>query len=372
MRHRFHFFCPSAFEPWDWRSVETGTGGSETAVIELTRRLAARGHDVAVYGRVPADVSDDGPVRWMGIESCNPRQPGIWISCRSPKAADFFQPTERLRLWLQCQDSWYGISPKPNLITKAQAAKFEHVLALCPIHKDFLIEQYPFLDGKVVLSSNGIESAFLANLKPQERDPFRLIWPSSPDRGLDNALKILDRAREYEPRLTMHVFYGWNNADKVIAKCPTAPLARLKREIAALPQEGVVWRGRVGRSELWREFQRSSIWLYSTRFPETSAISCMYAQALGAIPICPPIWALGENVRHGVSIAGDILEPLIRVRYVEALLELVWNQALCQQIRARMQLWALEKFDWERVVDQYCDLADGAVTYSLPVVEKAS
>jgi hypothetical protein len=119
------------------------------------------------------------------------------------------------------------------------------------------------------------------------------------------------------------------------------------------PQDGVTWLGRIPQRQLWQEIATSNMWCYPTNFTETSCINCMEAQALGAIPIFHPLWALRTNVAHGALVEGDAERPDARARYISAILRLVGDIGLCGQIRRRMQPWALEQFDWEHVVDQY-------------------
>jgi glycosyltransferase involved in cell wall biosynthesis len=356
------FYCPNSFEDWDWRSPENpGIGGSETAVVELSRRLARRGHDVKVYTTIPRATSPDGQDDWRGgvlwndiREPVNTRQSGLWIVCRSPGSADLFQPREDLRLWLQCQDTHYGEAPNVGAITPLRAAKYERILALCPTHRKWLLGHYPFLDDrKVACSSNGISSDRIDALAPIERDPFRLIWTSSPDRGLEHTMNVFVRAREFEPRLNLHIFYGWDNLEKVFKRNPHHLGIKLRERLMAMDQTNIFWRGRMGQSQLWEEYQRASFWMYVTVFTETSCITCMEAQALGAIPITAPIWALGHNVRHGVLIKGNASDPLTQTRYVQTLLNLVSDPERCERLRGEMMPWARERFSWERVVDDY-------------------
>ena len=80
---------PTAFEKWYWESPDNpGIGGSETAVVETSRRLAQRGHDVVVYAPVPWE---DGASRewkgtvWKSVEQADFSRPGLWILSRCPE-----------------------------------------------------------------------------------------------------------------------------------------------------------------------------------------------------------------------------------------------------------------------------------------------
>ena len=309
---RFILHSSSTFEPWDWTATEKGIGGSETCHIEWAQRLARRGHEVISYAPVPFDGSrfHEG-VEWKHFKSADFSQPGTWLVFRAPEVVEKFDLARTdQRRFLICQDVWY-----PSL-TKARADKFEAVIALCIEHGRYLIEQYSL--ENIGISSNGIASDRMWHVQTVGMGPtpyggrnsHRIIYASSPDRGLLTLLRIFRRVREQVPDAELHIYYGWNNIDKAIADWQKAhpgatgshpwkeAKADIERESA---QPGVVWHGRIGQSDLWREYLRSGLWVYPTDFSETSCITCMEAQALGAIPVTRPYWPLAEHIQHGVD-----------------------------------------------------------------------
>ena len=356
---KFNFYAMMAVEHWDWRWPESpGIGGSEVAITEISRRLGDRGHDVTVYAPVPTDCTDDGPVKWRVLEEANFRDPGVWYVCRAPMALDKFGPISGQSVWLRCDDMSYGVTPHPNAITPHRASKIDWALAMSPVHRKSLLDQYPFLNAsRVVVLGGGIDSDRIVKLEPEERDPYRLIWTSSPDRGLEVMLDIFQRAREFEPRLHLHIHYGWNNCDAAIAADPKHPTARLKAKVMAMDQTNVVWEGRTTKAELYKSYMQSNLWVYPTAFLETFCVASAEAQAMGCIPICPPIWALGHNVGHGMLIRGHNEDPLTQARYVMAIVQMVRNPELCDEIRKSMIPWSLERFSWEPIVTGHEALA---------------
>ena len=346
------------FGPWDWTTAkERGIGGSETSHIEIARRLARRGHKVLSYAPVPFEGTrvDDCGVMWKPYEGADYSLPGTWLVYRAPSVIDQFPESVRSaqRLYLICQDVWY-----PDL-THENGSKFDAVVALCEEHGKYLGGRYGL--ENVGISSNGICSDTLRSLPGERRHVNRLIWASSPDRGLLTLLKIFRRVREVVPSAGLHIFYGFDNIDLAIADYEKArgskgwhPWKKAKEEILeAASQPGVVWRGRIGQQELWREYLQASYWVYPTDFTETSCIASMEAMALGCIPITRPYWPLAENVQHGVLIDGDpVGDALVRARYVKAIAELMGDPCLREQIRGEMVPWALDYFNWEVVVDQ--------------------
>jgi glycosyltransferase involved in cell wall biosynthesis len=243
-------------------------------------------------------------------------------------------------------------------MTPHRAGKTDWVLTMSPVHRASFLEQYPFLDpAHTIALGGGISTDRIEKLAPEERDPYRLIWTSSPDRGLEIMIDILQRAREFEPRLHLHIHYGWDNCDKAIATDPKHPTARLKAKIMGMDLTNVVWEGRTTKTALYKSYMQSNLWVYPTQFCETFGVSACEAQAMGAIPICPPIWGLGHNVGHGMLIRGRTDDPLVQSHYVMGILRLVRDPQLCTEIRETMCDWALERFDWNRIVDGHESLA---------------
>jgi glycosyltransferase involved in cell wall biosynthesis len=358
MSLKFHFLAPNSTERWDWRSPDwPGIGGSETAVTELSRRLGRRGHDVTVYCKTREDTTNDGPTKWRAIDQCDPSAMGIWIVCRSPNAIDILEPNKYRRIWHRCDDAHYGDPPYWMAMTQARAAKLDVIQCMSPHHRQYFVNRYKFLDPKKVhvfpggIASDRIKEHF-RNGYP-ERDRNRLIWTSSPDRGIENCLAVFQRCREFVPELELHVYYGWDNIDQAIQRDPQHPLLKFKNRVMSFDQTNVFWEGRVSKQDLWTGIARSNLFTYISSFSETFAVNAAEAQALGAIPVCRPYWALRTTVQHGMFVHGDAEDPLVQAEYLAGILTLYRDTDLCEKIRDEMQGWAMDAFDWERVTDQH-------------------
>lgn len=355
---KFIFHSGTTFDEWDWRNPATkGIGGSETHHIELVERLAARGHDVWSYAPVRfRGVRWHGGVRWETHKHTNFRLPGIWVIARDPVLLDKFRGKSKRhqKVWFIAQDSFY------TTWTDKRIRTCDRIFALCEAQKRALLAKHPLMAGKVIVSSNGIPTDRIEAMWPcgktnNRRNPCRLIYTSSPDRGLVQLLHIFRRAREYVPKLELHCFYGFNNINRIIKANPaiTGFLENKKEILSLLRQPGVHWHGRISQPKLWRQWLRAGLWCYPANFTETSCISAMEAQALGAIPICNPIWAVRENVKHGVFVDRDVNDPLARAEYAAEVVRLATQPDLQNIIRASMMPWARQHFDWNHVATQF-------------------
>ena len=364
---RFIFYSHPTFEPWDWRNPEEpGIGGSETSHIEMAQRLAADGHEVFSFAPIPAyDVEVHlkearflkpdfivGPsgVRWAHSDYVDFSLKGIWVLYRHPQLVDQI-PKEGNSIWLICQDAYY------DSLTAERAAKFDRIVALCRDQADFFKARYKSGAAAVCQSSNGIKAPTLESIK---RNPKRMMYASSPDRGLNELLTVYERVKELVPEAELHVFYGFDNIEKYIARDTTdkayADYLKRQRDVTLQKMErlGVEWHGRTGQSKLAIEWLKSGLWVHPSDFQETSCITCMDAQALGAIPITTPIWAVRENVKHGIFIEGSPRkDPMIRAQYVWQTFHMLLDEQRQEEIRKPMMPWAREQFHWSRFVRQW-------------------
>lgn len=363
---RFIFYSPVAFEQWDWRnSVEKGIGGSETSHVEMSWRLAKRGHEVITYAPIPEDCPGEWRnTIWKKCEEADWSLKGIWILYRCPEAIDKFEiARENQVLWFMMQDWDY---PTWN---EERKAKLDLVITLCQAHGRDVIAKHPDLKDKLWLSSNGIKLDLIKEIEAEylktgfpKRNPHKIIYASSPDRGLKHVVKSFTRAREFVPELELHAFYGFDNLDKMEHK-GLQKIAQETKKLLTSP--GVVWHGRISQKELYQQWMSAGLWVYQTNFSETSCITCMEAQAMGAIPIFNPIYALRENVLTGVPVEGDAYgDPLCQARFAAEIVRLASFPDLQEQLRIPMMREARERFNWENFVTQWENKAAG-ISYPL-------
>ncbi len=359
---RLMIFHPIHFENWGPRTPdERGIGNSETAQIELGKAFARRGWEV--YSFAPLPDGDEGlhdGVYWLPLEKAQSNVPGHWMIFRAPEALDKFaleHPEQKL----------YIVSQDESLRgrwTPERIAKVDCVFALCQAHRDSLESDDPGLKGKVFLSSNGIKLNLIREIEREPapvRDPHRMLWASSPDRGLLRLLRIFRRLREWVSDATLAVTYSFDNIDKLLQMGPQFAHFQGYKDavLKEAAQPGVEWLGRLPQPVLYREWLKTGLLVYPTTFRETSCATLMEAQALGAVPLVSPVWALGENLCGGAFIQGDPEDPLVSARFVGEIYRLMSNPKLQEAIRVPMMADARMRFSWDRQVDCYESLLLG-------------
>jgi len=342
---------PRHYEPWFYDSPDhPGIGGSETFVCEMAWRLAERGHSVTVYAPLPAAVTRlHRGVIWEDLSMFNPAHNGLYILVRGIELLDRFTYNPAQSVWAVFQDV-DTLEPWKEEWTD----KLDRIVGLCATHCQYLRDAHPLFADLVAQSRNGIRGDLVDEVMQEEhwRNPHRLMYASSPDRGLMGLLQAFKLMRFLVPDAELHVFYGWDNLDKLTHRASVR--WQHARTLRFAEQPGVFLRGRLGQPDLYREWLQTGIMCAPTNFTETGYISLLEAQALGAIPICNPIWAASEYQISGLQIEGNAEHDALTLRrYAMAAVHLMNNPEGQQAIRQSMMDTARKLFDWSSVVDQY-------------------
>jgi glycosyltransferase involved in cell wall biosynthesis len=197
--------CPS---PYDAETLETRPqGGTESTVTRVAEGLAERGHDVIVAQKGRGE-GGKGLAKYIGLDHLDQihYRPHAVIALRTPELARFsFEkyPDSRRFLWLHDFNQQRVVQAYPSL--KDANTK---ILCVSRTHKsvvaDALLSQIP--PPITGLTVDYIYNP-IADLEPDGTpvDPKKLVFFSSPHKGLDHALYLFSRLRDIDPSFTLHV-----------------------------------------------------------------------------------------------------------------------------------------------------------------------
>lgn len=340
------FYCGSSYEYWNPRSIDTGIGGSEEATIQLAKRLVKLGWRVSVYNNCLDDEMFEG-VRYIPFfkydqdaERCD-----IFIAWRHNQYCDFAPKMAKKVVWLHdVQQTHYW--------DETRTESLDLIMPLSKWHRENL-KDIP--DSKFFVTRNGIDPSQFVNR--HTRDPKRIIYASSPDRGLDTLLEMWPTIKRKDADAELHVFYGFTKTFDEMHKGNQKMRDWKEYILGLLKQPGITYHGRVNHHQLAEEFLKSSIWCYPTNFTEISCITAMKAQAAGAIPVCTTVAALQETVQHGFKISGPggATDNRTQKTFVNILIKLLGDYKLQDQIREPMMSWAMKYYSWDTVANSWSE-----------------
>ena len=306
------YIGPSA-ERWTPATIaETGCGGSEHMAWEMARRLVRLGNRVRVYGDCDAGGVFEG-VEWFNHLDYHHLTCDVLITSRRPMAIDDqFQVNAKARIcWVH--DVHCGAE-----LTQIRAHRIDRFFCLSDWHRDFFLQQYSWVHpDQVVKTRNGIDLSLYEGT--EERNPHRMFYSSSLDRGVYVAIESLPLIREKIPDAELHIYYGVEIWKRFAPPEQKQQIEFLERLMAERADQGVHFHGRVSAQVLAREQMKCGVFNFPTWFSETSCRTAMEAHAAGCRIVTSPIAALNETVGpRGTMIDGYWLSPEYKAQFADA------------------------------------------------------
>jgi len=333
------WYAASDFEPWSPKSLKTGIGGSEEAIIYLSKEMAKLGYSVTVYANVGKDEGTYDGVEYLNFQRFNHRDKfDILIGWRNPQLFRHNIFDARLIL-LDLHDV-----PVPEEFTENVLNQVDYIMVKSKYHRS-LLPKVP--DSKFIIIPNGIDSDQLSKVKGKHKR-YKVFYGSSYDRGLHGLLKIWPEVKKAEPLAELHICYGWNLYDKLYSHVPSM-MAWKKEMETMMSYPGVIHHGRVGKEELYQIASDCGIWAYPTTFEEIHCITGAYCQALGTVPCVYNYAALDETVQRGIRLAVDPFSGDSIEVYKKELINLIKNP----QDGKEMRDWALNNLGWDKVAKKW-------------------
>lgn len=346
-QNKIVIYCGGGYELWDPRSTKTGIGGSEEAVINISKYLAKLGWTVEVYNNCLDTGNYDGVV-WRNYYEYDKNQKcKIFIAWRDSAHLNL-APEESYKV------TWYHDVWESIYSSKQEIEIMDKCFVLSNWHKGCFGKHIP--NEKFYITRNGILPAqFSDKIK---RDPLACIYASSPDRGLDTLLKQWPEILKSVPEARLHVFYGFTKNYDEVHKNDQRMLLFKEQIMTQLDKykDTITYHGRVGHEELAKWFLSCGLWLYPTNFTEISCITGMKAQAAGTIPVTDTVAALDETVQYGVKIKGAMEKPEKIKKWTGRVIDYLKHPAKQEKIRPDMIKWAKKFFDWKNVAKEWSDL----------------
>jgi glycosyltransferase involved in cell wall biosynthesis len=311
---------------WSPADIEAkGLGGSETAAARLADALSELGWIVTVYGQVEQGCHDQ--VIYRHHDTFDPLvRRDVVICSRIPEIFDRPVNARRRLLWVHDVDCGPRLTPE-------RARRIDRVLTLSAWQTGHLLDVYPWLGEtrKVREIRNGLDLApYALNGKVPKRRK-RVVYTSSPDRGLDLLLELWPEVRKRVKGATLEyayapVYFEIAGKDPLVAQ-HAERIAQLSR------QPGVKALGSLSQPAIAKLLRESLVWAHPSwctphdvPFHETSCIGAVEAQAAGCCVVASSWGALPETVRVGALIDADVKGEYWRDCFIEAIVRGLTNQ----------------------------------------------
>lgn len=280
------FTCPGVAYVFDDETFkQNGAGGSETALIQMAKWIR-RETNRAVKVFMPRDASYVSP---DGVEYLPLTQMDAYFSAHKPQLHVAWRHSEKFT------DAYTVGWSHDLVIPGVERGHLNEVLCLSEFHRNFFSAATGYSQNKIRVIRNGVVKEMIAKVQSEPRPPVdknKVIFVSSPDRGLTKAISVMDLVRLEKPDAELHVYYGF---DGMLKAGRLSEVNVIKTACEQRPW--VKLHGHLKLEDLLREYRTASVWLYPTDFLETFCISALETELMGVRGVVHGTGALPETVK---------------------------------------------------------------------------
>jgi glycosyltransferase involved in cell wall biosynthesis len=349
------FYCGNTAREWSPDSLKEGIGGSEEAIIHLSRLLSDKGWNVEVYNNCGHTEKKFGKVRFKPFWSFNCRdKQDVVVLWRTPRMAEHKINSDKIIIDL------HDVI-QPGEFNQKRLAQIDKVFVKSEFHKS-LFPNVP--EDKFVVVPNGIETDKFKPTDDIKRDPYLMINTSSPDRGINGLIDLFLEVKKQVPEVKLKWCYGWGVFDVVHSDNPKM-MDWKKSVVEKMEKAGVENLGRINHEEIIKLHKEANILAYPTDFAEIDCIAVSKALAAGNIVVATDFSSIGEKADYGYWVKSDknkdnwcppgrfdfsVEDEEVKKQWVEQCIKAL-KQGMSDEDREKEIKLAKERFDWERVAD---------------------
>lgn len=367
-------FCGYTAQEWNPQVFrDIGIGGSEEAVVQLSKRFAKAGYNVTIFCSTPQmqEYKEDG-VTWKPWLAWNYRDKyDVTVIWRHPKLLDY--PINSEKIYVDIHD----VIP-PEEFNTSRLIKVSKVLFKSESQRAYYTN---IPDNKCLVIPHGLDIAdFEENRKVIEKNPYYILNTSSPDRSLKTFCKIVKEVYdklpdELKPKLKADSFYGFDvwdtdfSDDEKMVEWKRSALEQVK-ELQGLGVMSDRSGTRLSQTEITKKYLEAGVILYPSEFAEIGYIGGIKGMLAGAIPATTTAFAQGEFAKEGILVKSEsdytnwhreIAEGLDYGvqkeeqinEFVNKLVEYIKNPNNYDDMRLRLVDYAKSTFDWDKTSDAW-------------------
>ncbi len=302
-------FSSAIHGPFDLAGLYTRVGltGSESSFFNLARALAGMGHEVVVFCDCAAEYDDPSGFKALPLPAivAFPKVEGVdaMIAWNEPDYLQFAPPGAKRYCDQQLNDFGYCQHPDWRQLADVWVSPSEN-------HRDNVMQGLQ----PVEVIPNSLATHLFEEPAP-DRDPNRVVWCSSPDRGLHHLLAAWPLVRGRNPKAELRIFYRLAPWLARVRDLPDEAGRRARYIEAALEKlahgYGVTVHDVVPNQQMIRELRAAKVLAYPCdpiRYTEGFGVSVLDACGAGCQPIITSADAL-PSVHGGASIVLNTTEP---------------------------------------------------------------
>lgn len=340
------YFCGKGYEPWGANTLDKGMGGSEEAVVYLSREMAKLGYQVTVYNECDEPYYDTNNKltkgEWVAEDRLNQSMQNPLYSGNPDTFVVKYEPWRKFdpRDTFDNLIIWRAPDYAKHLVEveEVKANKIlldvHDVLSMdmvtdipgitYMVKSQFHRDLYDYLpDDKFVVVGNGIKLDQFDGTNRKRKNSVGYF--SAYYRGLEPLLKLWPRIRKALPDATLDVAYGWQSWLEFEGE--DAFYRRTSKLLEDLKDQGVTHHDRLRHEKLAELMRMTQVWAYPTEFKEIHCITALKAQQAECYPVTTNVAALDETVQSGVKLDTRVIysDEYQQEKFVNAIVDALKN-----------------------------------------------
>jgi len=341
------FYAPGNFT--DDSLIEEGVGGSESAVIHMSRALHRAGRRVLIFNET------DRPGIYNGIEY--QKQIDFFLMNRLNKIPVFISSRMLLPFQVGVRAErrilWAHDDCLAEFLHDAEISRLEidKIFVLSRWHQETWAEHFGIPRDRFFLTRNGFNPEDFDRLRGAKRRHNKIIYASRPGRGLEILLDLFPAIRQAVPTAELHIF-----------TYTTAPTLEEDPELAPyLPKmqhPGIYLRGSLPKPAFYRELLSARVMAYPSIWRETSCIAAIEAQAAGLPIVTSALAALPETVQGGIPLPGDPFSADYQHRFVSEVCALLADDVRWNALSRKGKEFVRTRYPWSRIAEEWIEQWD--------------
>lgn len=309
--------------PWNGANLHSGCSGSEFMAVQLAEYFARCRKRVVLFCECAGLEAEVNGVVYRPAKSyysfLRTHYIDVLVVSRDSAQLSYLRHIKNVFLWVH--------DTEPIGDEFQTAPSFRGVISLSKWHKGHILSSFPMPSGHIKIIGNVIQP--IPALLDTPKRPMRFIFSSSPDRGLDRVVEIIERIAETYPDVSLAVYAN----DHLIE-------GRLKNLMAEKPDRYLL-RPRAAKDVLHAAYAEADYWLYPTGFTETYCITAVEAQYYRCVCVTTGLASLADTVAdRGVLLTSRYEQDAVVDEAVRKIDFLQKNELIKEMYRQRGHEWA--------------------------------
>lgn len=350
--------------------IDEGIGGTEYCAIKLSDYLDTKENDVTIAGDVKEGnfwgvqyIHYNNFKQYMGprgltkvnnltVHSHYDVVIGIQYLNYFKHLEDVGITFDKSYFWLHNEEfyAWYRGEVMDDLKQYFNDPRLKKIVGVSKYHSEILKNNLKaFYDTPQQLTTyiHSIDNAIdLNDYKDRnELDTIkgRIIWTSSPDRGLEFILDNWNDWKQARPDLSLEIC------------CPPYGVEWFKRDISGL--EDVNWQGNRCPKDLKNEIDKAEYWIYVSNYNETYCISAL-EMLMGNVKCITNGTGNIKNIitpdrGEIVDMNPDTVKNVLVRDATDGIFSNEWDRKIkTNKMWAMGQNWASRAIDWNKLIEQ--------------------